>query len=91
MARPVKLEAFVGQPPCPGCLELEDLCREMMDQLGGRLDCRIFRGPEGREPMDRSGLKVVPAVVIAGLIRIEGICPSRETLIKALREAGLPD
>ena len=91
MARPIKLEAFVGQPPCRGCLELEDLCREMVAQLGDRLDCRLFKGPEGRERMERAGLKVVPAVVIEGLIRIEGICPSRETLIKALREAGLND
>jgi hypothetical protein len=39
--------------------------------------------------MAELGLKVVPAVVIEKLVRIEGICPSRETLWKALREFGL--
>ena len=88
-ARPVKIEAFIGQPPCPGCLELEDLCREMGERLGARLEFQIFKGQEGRERMKGLGLKVVPALVVEGLIRIEGICPSRETFFKALREFGV--
>ena len=89
--KPVKIEAFIGQPPCPGCLELEDLCRETGARLGERLELRIYLGAEGQERMAELGLKVVPAVVIENLIRIEGICPSRETLWKALKEFGLKE
>jgi hypothetical protein len=89
--KPIKIEAFIGQPPCPGCLELEDLCREMGARLGERLELRIHKGAEGQERMAELGLKVVPAVVVENLIRIEGICPSRETLWKALREFGLKE
>ena len=88
-AKPIKIEAFIGQPPCPGCLELEDLCREMGNRLGERLELRVFKGAEGRERMAVLGLKVVPALLVEGLIRIEGICPSRETFSKALREFGI--
>jgi hypothetical protein len=88
-SKPIKIEAFIGRPPCPGCLELEELCREMNDRLGERIECRLYAGTEGRERMNILGLKVVPALVIETLIRIEGICPSRETFFKALREFGL--
>ena len=89
MARPVQLEAFIGEPPCPGCRELEQMCAELKDSLGEQVHLILHRGIDGRERMAELGLKVVPAVVIEKLVRIEGICPSRETLWKALREFGL--
>ena len=51
----------------------------------------LHKGIDGRERMAELGLKVVPAMVIEKLVRIEGICPSRETLWKALREFGLKE
>ncbi len=86
--KPIKIEAFIGQPPCPGCLELEALCREMTNRWGEQLECRVYIGAEGQARMETLGLKIVPALVIENLIRIEGICPSRETLSKALQEFG---
>lgn len=85
----IKVEAYVGQPPCPGCRELEALCHEMQDRFGGALDLHIFKGVEGKGRMEAHGLKIVPALIFEGLIRIEGVCPSRETFLKALNEFGL--
>jgi chromosome segregation protein len=90
-ARPITMEAFIGQPPCPGCQELELLCADLKGALGEQVQCVLRKGGAGRERMAELGLKVVPAVVIENLIRIEGICPSRETLWKALREFGLKE
>lgn len=90
-SKPIIIEAFIGQPPCPGCLELEELCRELTTRLAERLECRMYKGAEGRERMETLGLKMVPALVIENLIRIEGVCPGRETLFKALREFGLDE
>jgi hypothetical protein len=84
----IKIEAFVGQPPCPGCQELERLCREMQDRFGDRLECLLYQGAAGMGRMEALGLKIVPALVIEGLIRIEGICPTRETFFKGLEEVG---
>jgi hypothetical protein len=89
--KPVKIEGFIGQPPCPGCRELEQLCAELKVSLGEQVHCVLRKGIDGRERMMELGLKVVPAVVIENLIRIEGICPSQETLRKALREFGLKE
>jgi hypothetical protein len=91
MSPPVQLEAFIGEPPCPGCQELEQLCAELKVSLGEQVDLILHRGIAGRERMADLGLQVVPAVVIERLVRIEGICPSRETLWKALREFGLKE
>jgi hypothetical protein len=89
--KPVKIEAFIGQPPCPGCRELEQLCAELKVSLGEQVHCVLHQGIDGRERMAELGLAVVPAMVIENLIRIEGICPSRETLWKALKEFGLKE
>ena len=91
MSRPVRLEAFIGEPPCPGCQELEQLCAELKASSGEQVHCVLYKGIGGKERMAELGLKVVPAIVIENLIRIEGICPSRETLWKALREFGLKE
>ncbi len=91
MSPPVQLEAFIGEPPCPGCQELEQLCAELKGSLGERVHCVLHKGGDGKERMAELGLKVVPAIVIESLIRIEGISPSRETLWKALREFGLKE
>ena len=91
MSPPVHLEAFIGEPPCPSCRELEQLCAELKGTLGEQVHCVLYQGIDGRERMAELGLKVVPAVVIEKLIRIEGICPSRETLWKALKEFGLKE
>ena len=38
---------------------------------------------------DEYHLTATPAVVIEEMIKIIGFCPSKETLVRALRESGL--
>jgi hypothetical protein len=87
--KPVRIEAFIGHPPCPGCQELEALCLEMERDLGERLALNLYRGRAAQTRFEELGLKVVPAIVIENMIKIEGVCPSKETLRKALKEVGL--
>jgi hypothetical protein len=73
----VKLEVFSGDPPCPGCIAIIDLAE------------RIYAGADAMEKFEEYKLFCVPAAVINGTIRIEGMCPSEATLYNALREGGL--
>ena len=41
------------------------------------------------ELFEKYNLTAAPAVVIGELVRIMGVCPSKESLISALQEAGL--
>ena len=85
----VKLEVFSGDPPCPGCVALVDLAQEVAKKYEGELELVVFKGAEAMEKYEAYKLFCVPAAVVNGSIRIEGMCPSEATLNNALREGGL--
>ncbi|MQL52719.1 hypothetical protein GFC01_10685 [Desulfofundulus thermobenzoicus] len=85
----VKMEVFSGNPPCPGCLEILKLCEAVAGEYGGEIDFKKYVGEEGLEKFNEYNMFCVPAVVINGYIKIEGVVPTRSTLLNALREGGL--
>jgi len=85
----VKLEVFSGDPPCPGCVALVDLARRVAAKYEGELELDVFEGAAAMEKFEAYKLFCVPAAVVNGTIRIEGMCPSGATLNNALREGGL--
>jgi hypothetical protein len=85
----VKLEVFSGDPPCPGCTALIALARPLAAKYEGELEVTVYVGQEGLEKFEEYQLFCVPAAVVNGSIRIEGMCPSEATLNNALREGGL--
>ena len=85
----VKLEVFSGDPPCPGCVALVDLAQKVAKKYEGELQLPVFKGAEAMEKFEAYKLFCVPAAVVNGSIRIEGMCPSEATLNNALREGGL--
>ncbi|MFO7743713.1 MAG: thioredoxin family protein [Anaerolineae bacterium] len=85
----VKLEVFSGDPPCPGCVAIIELTERVAARYEEDLELTIYEGAEGLEKFEAYQLFCVPAVVVNGSIRIEGMCPSEATLNNALREAGL--
>lgn len=85
----VKMEVLSGDPPCPGCLAILDLADEFALKYKGKLDVTKLIGEEAIAKFEEYKIGCVPAIVINGKIRIEGICPSRTTLANALREGGL--
>jgi hypothetical protein len=85
----VKLEVFSGDPPCPGCVAIIELAQKVAARYEGELELSILKGAEAMEKFEAYKLFCVPAAVINGTIRIEGMCPSEATLNNALREGGL--
>jgi hypothetical protein len=85
----VKLEVFSGDPPCPGCVALVELAEKVAPKYEGELELVIYKGAEGMQKFEEYRLFCVPAAVVNGSIRIEGMCPSEATLNNALREGGL--
>jgi hypothetical protein len=85
----VKLEIFSGDPPCPGCVAIVELAQRVAARYEGELELVIYNGAEGMEKFKEYRLFCVPAAVVNGGIRIEGMCPSEATLNNALREGGL--
>jgi hypothetical protein len=85
----VKLEIFSGDPPCPGCVAIIDLAEKVAAKYPGELELSILQGADAMEKFEAYKLFCVPAAVVNGAIRIEGMCPSGATLNNALREGGL--
>ena len=85
----IKLEVFSGDPPCPGCVAIVELAQRVAARYEGELELTILCGAEGMEKFEEYRLFCVPAAVVNGSIRIEGMCPSEATLNNALREGGL--
>ena len=85
----VKLEIFSGDPPCPGCVAIVELAERVAAKYEGELELTIYNGEEGMDKFEEYSLFCVPAAVVNGTIRIEGLCPSEATLNNALREGGL--
>ena len=83
----VKIEVFLSIPTCSGGISLSRLLKEIEDEFGDQVEIVTYRGRH--ELFEEYNLTTAPAVVIGGLVRIMGVCPSKESLISALKEAGL--
>ena len=85
----VKMEVFSGDPPCSSCSDLLNLADEYQIKFKENLEVIKRVGKEAMAKFNEYKLGCTPATVINETIRIEGICPSRNTLNNALRKAGL--
>jgi hypothetical protein len=85
----VQLEIFSGDPPCPGCVAIIDLAQKVAARYEGELTLAIYAGQDAMLKFQEYRLFCVPAAVVNGSIRIEGMCPDEGTLNNALREGGL--
>ncbi|MCR4420062.1 MAG: thioredoxin family protein [Clostridia bacterium] len=81
-----KVEFFSGDPPCQDCLKAFTLADEYAAERQGRVEVIKLFGAEAMEKFRAYNLSCTPAIVIEGRLKIEGICPSRETLDRAVRE-----
>jgi hypothetical protein len=85
----VTLEIFSGDPPCPGCVAIIEMAERVAARYPGELEMQVLKGQAAMERFEAYRLFCVPAAVVNGSIRIEGMCPSEATLNNALREGGL--
>lgn len=83
----VKIEAFLSVPTCSGGVSLSRLLKEIEREFGDKVEIVTYEGQN--ELFEEYGLTLAPAVVVGELVRIMGVCPSKESLVSALREAGL--
>ena len=83
----VKIEAFLSVPTCSGGVNLTRLLNEIQAEYGDKVEIIIHRGRD--EAFDKHNLTTAPALVIGDLVRIMGLSPSKESMIAALKEAGL--
>ncbi len=84
----VRVEAFVSIPPCSGGVAVKRLLNEIEGEYGDRVEIVYHTGP-GDPAWETYAINNAPALVIGDLVKIVGLAPSKESLVGALREAGL--
>lgn len=84
---PLKVEVFTSQPPCSGGRLLLKLMEKIREEYEDQIELQVYKGP--CDQLKKYKIDVSPAIVIDKDIRIIGVCPSKQTLEDALREAGV--
>lgn len=83
----LKIEVFTSQPSCSGGRLVLRLIDEIKREYGDKIEVEVFKGLTDKAK--EYGLKVSPAIIIDKDVRIIGMCPSKQTLKNAIREAGV--
>ena len=83
----IKVEMFLSVPTCSGGVGLSRVLSEIAEEYGDQVELITCRGRN--DLFEKYGLSAAPAVVIGELIKIMGLCPSKQSLLSALREMGL--
>jgi hypothetical protein len=84
----IRIEVFVSIPPCSGGVAVKRLLKEIEVQFGDQIEIVYHTGP-GDAAWEEYAIDNAPALVIGDLVKFVGLAPSKESLIGALREAGL--
>ena len=83
----VRIEAFLSVPTCSGGVNLTRLLNEINQEFGDKIEIVTHKGRN--ELFEKYHLTTAPALFVGELVRIMGLRPSKESLISALKEAGL--
>jgi hypothetical protein len=84
----VRIEAFVSVPPCSGSVAVKRLLQEVEADYGDQVEIVTHTGP-GDPEWEQYAINNAPALVVGDLVKFVGLAPSKESLIGALREAGM--
>ena len=84
----IRIEAFVSVPPCSGGVAVKRLLKEIEAEYGDQVEIVYHTGP-GDEEWEEYAISNAPALVVGDLVKFVGLAPSKESLVGALREAGL--
>ena len=84
----IRVEAFVSIPPCSGGIAVKRLLKEIEAEYGDQIEIVFHTGP-GDVEWEQYAINNAPALVVGDLVKFVGLAPSKESLIGALREAGM--
>lgn len=83
----IKVEAFYSTSNNSNDVSLSRLLEEITQEFGDKVEIMTYQGQN--KLFNEYCLTATPALVIEEMIKIIGFCPSKETLVFALRESGI--
>jgi hypothetical protein len=82
----VKVEVFYSTSSNSKDVSVSKLIDEIAQEFGDKVEIIFYK--QQNKLFDDYCITATPAVVIEEMIKIIGFCPSKETLVCALRESG---
>ncbi len=83
----IKIEAFLPAKPSFSGDSLMRLLRDIEHEYGDRVTIEIKVADAAT--CEENNLSALPALVVEDLVRFIGVCPDKETMANALKDAGL--
>lgn len=83
----VRIEAFYSTSNDLKDVSVSRLLKQIEEEFGDMVEVISYKGQNER--FDEYSLTATPAVVIEEMVKMMGFCPSKETLVSALKESGL--
>lgn len=72
-------------PGCPNCVRLENLCNEVVKELG--IDAQVEKITD-RNEYGKYGVMLTPGLVVNGKVLLQGKVPTKATLTNWLKNEG---
>ena len=83
----LKIEAFLSKSNDSNNDCLSKLIENIIQEFGDNVEILTYQGEN--DIFNEYCLTITPALVIEEMIKFMGFCPSKDTVISALRESGL--
>jgi len=79
------IEIKVLGPGCPNCMRLENLCNEVVGELG--IEAQVEKITDINE-YGKYGVMLTPGLVVNGKVLLQGKVPTKATLTNWLKNEG---
>ena len=79
------IEIKVLGPGCPNCVRLENLCKEVVEELG--IEAQVEKITDINE-YGKYGVMLTPGLVVNGKVLLQGKVPTKATLANWLKTEG---
>jgi len=84
----IRIEASVSIPPCSGGIAVKRLLKEIEAEYGSQVEIVFHTGPDD-PAWEEYAITNAPGLVVGDLVKFVGLAPTKESMVGALREAGL--
>ena len=83
----IRIQAFLSESSTPNDINLTQMLESLQTEFEEKLQITFLKSND--DLISKYNLTSTPALVIGEMIKIMGFCPSKESIVSALKELGV--